>query len=32
MSRTDWVIVPSIWWEIFALVVSEGYMFASHRL
>lgn len=29
MSRTDWVIVPSIWWEIFALVVSEGYMFGK---
>jgi len=27
MSRVDWVLVPSIWWEIFALVLSEAYMF-----
>ncbi|WP_206930572.1 glycosyltransferase [Roseococcus thiosulfatophilus] len=27
MSRIDWVIVPSVWWEIFALVLSEAYMF-----
>lgn len=29
MSRTDWVIVPSVWWEIFALVVSEAWMFGK---
>jgi glycosyltransferase involved in cell wall biosynthesis len=27
MSRVDWVLVPSIWWEIFGLVVSEAFMF-----
>ncbi len=27
MARTDWVIVPSTWWEIFGLVVSEAFMF-----
>jgi len=27
MSRVDWVIVPSIWWEIFCLVISEAWMF-----
>jgi glycosyltransferase involved in cell wall biosynthesis len=27
MARTDWTIVPSIWWEIFGLVVSEAFMF-----
>lgn len=27
MGRVDWVLVPSIWWEIFALVISEAYMF-----
>ncbi|MCK1368319.1 glycosyltransferase [Bradyrhizobium sp. 62] len=27
MSSIDWVIVPSTWWEIFGLVVSEGWMF-----
>ncbi|MFN3449506.1 MAG: glycosyltransferase [Roseococcus sp.] len=27
MGRVDWVIVPSVWWEIFALVLSEAYMF-----
>jgi glycosyltransferase involved in cell wall biosynthesis len=27
MSSVDWVLVPSTWWEIFGLVVSEGWMF-----
>jgi glycosyltransferase involved in cell wall biosynthesis len=27
MSRIDWVIVPSVWWEIFCLVISESWMF-----
>ena len=27
MSSIDWVIVPSTWWEIFGLVVSEAWMF-----
>jgi glycosyltransferase involved in cell wall biosynthesis len=27
MSRVDWVIVPSVWWEIFCLVISEAWMF-----
>ena len=27
MARVDWTIVPSIWWEIFGLVVSEAFMF-----
>lgn len=27
MGRVDWVLVPSIWWEVFALVLSEAYMF-----
>jgi len=27
MSRADWVVVPSTWWEIFGLVVSEAWMF-----
>ncbi len=26
MSRVDWCIVPSIWWEIFGLVISEAWM------
>ena len=29
MSRVDWCIVPSVWWETFALVISEAWMF--HR-
>jgi glycosyltransferase involved in cell wall biosynthesis len=29
MSRVDWCIVPSVWWEIFGLVISEAWMF--HR-
>ena len=27
MSRVDWCIVPSTWWEIFGLVISEAWMF-----
>jgi glycosyltransferase involved in cell wall biosynthesis len=27
MAAIDWVIVPSTWWEIFGLVVSEAWMF-----
>lgn len=27
MTRIDWCIVPSIWWEIFCLVISEAWMF-----
>jgi len=27
MGRVDWVLVPSIWWEAFGLVVSEAFMF-----
>ena len=27
MARVDWTIVPSIWWEIFGLVISEAWMF-----
>jgi glycosyltransferase involved in cell wall biosynthesis len=27
MSRIDWCIVPSLWWEAFALVISEAWMF-----
>lgn len=27
MSRVDWCLVPSTWWEIFALVISEAWMF-----
>jgi glycosyltransferase involved in cell wall biosynthesis len=27
MARIDWCIVPSIWWEIFGLVISEAWMF-----
>jgi glycosyltransferase involved in cell wall biosynthesis len=29
MSRVDWCVVPSVWWESFALVISEAWMF--HR-
>jgi glycosyltransferase involved in cell wall biosynthesis len=29
MSRIDWCIVPSIWWEAFALVISEAWMFGK---
>jgi glycosyltransferase involved in cell wall biosynthesis len=27
MSRVDWCVVPSTWWEIFGLVISEAWMF-----
>ena len=27
MSRVDWCIVPSVWWESFGLVISEAWMF-----
>ena len=27
MARIDWCIVPSVWWEIFGLVISEALMF-----
>jgi glycosyltransferase involved in cell wall biosynthesis len=27
MAGVDWCIVPSIWWEIFGLVISEAWMF-----
>lgn len=27
MTRVDWCIVPSTWWEIFGLVISEAWMF-----
>ena len=27
MARVDWCIVPSVWWESFALVISEAWMF-----
>ena len=27
MAQIDWCIVPSIWWEIFCLVISEAWMF-----
>ena len=27
MTRVDWSIVPSVWWEIFGLVISEAWMF-----
>jgi glycosyltransferase involved in cell wall biosynthesis len=29
MSRVDWCVVPSIWWEIFGLVISEAWMFGK---
>ncbi len=29
MSRVDWCIVPSLWWEAFALVISEAWMFGK---
>jgi glycosyltransferase involved in cell wall biosynthesis len=25
MARVDWVVVPSLWWEIFCLVLSEAW-------
>jgi glycosyltransferase involved in cell wall biosynthesis len=27
MANVDWCIVPSTWWEVFGLVVSEAWMF-----
>ncbi len=27
MARVDWCIVPSVWWEIFCLVISEAWSF-----
>jgi glycosyltransferase involved in cell wall biosynthesis len=27
MVRVDWCVVPSVWWEIFGLVISEAWMF-----
>jgi glycosyltransferase involved in cell wall biosynthesis len=27
MARVDWCVVPSVWWEVFALVISEAWMF-----
>ena len=27
MARVDWTIVPSVWWEVFGLVISEAWMF-----
>ena len=27
MQRVDWCIVPSVWWEIFCLVISEAWSF-----
>ncbi len=27
MARIDWCVVPSIWWEVFGLVISEAWMF-----
>ncbi len=27
MARVDWVVVPSVWWEIFCLVISEAWAF-----
>jgi glycosyltransferase involved in cell wall biosynthesis len=27
MTRVDWCVVPSIWWEVFGLVISEAWMF-----
>lgn len=29
MARIDWCIVPSVWWETFALVISEAWMFGK---
>jgi glycosyltransferase involved in cell wall biosynthesis len=27
MARIDWCVVPSVWWEIFCLVISEAWHF-----
>lgn len=29
MSRIDWCVVPSLWWEAFVLVISEAWMFGK---
>jgi glycosyltransferase involved in cell wall biosynthesis len=29
MAQIDWVVVPSTWWEIFGLVISEAWMFGK---
>ena len=29
MARVDWCLVPSVWWEIFGLVISEAWMFGK---
>jgi glycosyltransferase involved in cell wall biosynthesis len=29
MALVDWCLVPSIWWEIFGLVISEAWMFGK---
>ena len=29
MARIDWCIVPSVWWEAFALAISEAWMFGK---
>lgn len=29
MARVDWCLVPSVWWETFALVISEAWMFGK---
>jgi glycosyltransferase involved in cell wall biosynthesis len=29
MARIDWCVVPSVWWEIFGLVISEAWMFGK---
>jgi glycosyltransferase involved in cell wall biosynthesis len=29
MARVDWCIVPSLWWEAFALVISESWAFGK---
>jgi glycosyltransferase involved in cell wall biosynthesis len=29
MANVDWVLVPSTWWEIFGMVVSEAFLFGK---
>jgi glycosyltransferase involved in cell wall biosynthesis len=29
MAQIDWCVVPSTWWEIFGLVISEAWMFGK---
>jgi glycosyltransferase involved in cell wall biosynthesis len=29
MAQVDWCVVPSTWWEIFGLVISEAWMFGK---